>query len=248
MYASMVPAHPANTGRRADFVTLTFIGLYLASASSAGSSVDEAAWFPDRPAQTRYEWRYEPCMGCVPLEPQRDWLKMQQLAGLGKVHFLRAPGNQWGDAYSIAPNALVLSEAVLRLPRCQLDFVIGHELVHLAMHDFDEDAQSLAVLSGFRPDWTRNGQRALSLLDGDYRLALQMSSIWQAQERRADWVGALLSAEGGGCTLQNGALAYLGANQAGYGGGLGASHEANAARAEELAGFAEPVLRLAARW
>jgi len=221
--------------------------IHRSGASASRSSEGTAEWFPDRPDRWAYEWQYAPCKGCTALEPQRDWLRMQQLAGLKKVHFLRTPDNRWGDAYSFAPNALVLSDAALRLPRCQLNFVIGHELVHLAMHDSDEDARSAAVLSGYRPDWTRNGIRALSLLDGDFRLTLLMSSIWQSQERRADWVGALLAAQGSGCTLQEGALAYLAMNQAGFGGGLGAEHEANAKRVHDLAGFAEPVMRLAER-
>lgn len=105
-----------------------------------------------------------------------------------------------------APNTLVLSASALNLPRCQLDFVVGQELVHLAMHDFDEDAHSAAVLSGVAPSWMHNGRRALSVLDGDYGLALRMDSIWQGQERRADWVGVLLAAEDGGCTVHEGAL------------------------------------------
>jgi len=248
MYSSMVPSGPSWTGRRLDLIATAFFALYLAGVSASDSTaVDRAIWFPDKPIQAAYEWSYAPCEACVPVAPQRDWQKMQQLAGLSSVHFLVASGDQWGDAYSFAPNAVVLSRSAMKLPRCQLDFVIGHEMVHLAMHDFDEDAHSVAVLSGFRPGWTQNGSLALSLLDGDYRLAIQMSPIWMEQERRADWVGALLSAQGGGCQIQEGALAYL-TKQAGYGGGIGAAHEVNSARARFLEGFSEPAARLAARW
>lgn len=247
MYSSMVASRPAKASRWGDLLALAFFVVYLAGASMPRPKVERAVWFPDKPRQVAYEWRYAPCSGCVPIEPQRDWLEMQRLAGLTQVHFLRVPDNILGDAYSYAPNALVLSTSALHLPRCQLDFIVGHELVHLAMHDFDEDAHSASVLSGLSPSWTRNGRRALSLLDGDYGLALRMGPIWQGQERRADWVGALLAAEGGGCTLQEGALSYF-REQSGYGGGIGAAHQADAERLRFLAGFAEPAARLAARW
>jgi hypothetical protein len=247
MYASILVSGPVTTSRWLYLLAFLSLMLYLTGASSSSTEVGQATWFPDKPIQAAYEWHYAPCEHCVPVAPHRDWQKMQQLSGLAKVHFLVSPNDQWGDAYSFAPNAVVLSRAALKLPRCQLDFVIGHELVHLAMHDFDEDAHSVVVLSGVRPSWTRNGKRALSLLDGDYRLALKMSPIWMDQERRADWVGALLSAQGGGCQIRDGALSYL-ADQRGYGGGIGAAHEDSAARTHFLEGFAEPAARLAARW
>lgn len=247
MYSSMLANGIAVPSRLADLVALSFFALYLAGASASNTSVGQAIWFPDKPAPAAYEWHYAPCKGCAAVEPQRDWLRMQHLAGLAKVHFVVAPDEQWGDAYSYPPDALVLSPAALNLPRCQLDFVIGHELVHLAMRDFDEDAHTAAVLSGFSPTWTHNGKRALSLLDGNIVLALKMSSDWQAQERRADWVGALLSAEGGGCTLEDGALPYM-QSQTGYGGGIAAAHEPSMERAHFLMGFAEPAERLASRW
>jgi len=247
MYSSIVPAYSTLTSKWLDFGVLAICLGYLASASMSHANVGEAEWFPDRPDQQAYEWHYKPCPDCVPLEVPRDWQRMQRLAGLETVHYLKAKSDKMGDAYSFAPNGLVLSEAALRLPRCQLDFVVGHELVHLAMHDYDEDANSVAVLSGMKPSWTHNGKQALSLLSGDYALAIKMASVWQGQERWADWVGALLAAEGAGCTLQVGALPYLDA-KAGYGGGIGAAHEADAVRARFLAGFSEPVARLAARW
>lgn len=245
MYSSILPAGPESVSWRLDLVAVLIFTLYLAAAVTSDSVARHAAWFPDRPMQTAYEWQYTPCDGCQPLEPRRDWLKMQQLAGLEGVRFLAAPNEQRGDAYSFAPDTVVLSPRALRLPRCQLSFIVGHELVHLAMRDPDEDARTASVLSGLRPTWTQNGQRALSLLDGDYGLAIKMSSIWQQQERRADWVGALLAADGAGCTLAESAMPYL--DQAGYGGGIGAAHQADAARIRFLRGFASPAQRLASR-
>lgn len=246
MYSSMLSS-TALSSLRLDLIALGVFAIYLVGASASNSSVDRAIWFPDKPSLAAYEWHYIPCKGCTALEPQRDWLRMQHLAGLEQVHFLVATNGQWGDAYSYPPNALVLSKAALNLPRCQLDFIIGHELVHLAMRDFDEDANTVTVLSGFSPTWTRSGKQALSLLDGDIALALKMATTWQAQERRADWVGALLSAEGGGCTLREGALPYM-RSQSGYGGGIAAEHELSGERAHFLVGFAEPAARLASRW
>ncbi|MFZ5483297.1 MAG: M48 family metalloprotease [Pseudomonadota bacterium] len=204
------------------------------------------AWFPDIAATVAYRWQYAPCPGCEALEPAPVWLRMQALAGLDEVHFLLSPDEQWGPAYSFPPNAVVVSREALRLPACQLNFLVGHELVHLAQRHFDEDARAAAVLSGLAPGWTTSGKRALSLIEGDFGLALKMSPLWQQQEREADWVGVLLAAQASGCSLEAGALAYL-EQQAGQGGGLAAAHEDSVERVRHLRGFTDIAAQLAVR-
>ena len=171
---------------------------------------------------------------------------MAKLAGIGDIRFLRAELSTNGPAWSFAPGTVVLSAATLRLPRCQLDFVIGHELVHIAQRHFDEDAHDVSVLSGKPPTWTSAGEDAMALLEGDFPLALRMSPFWRQQEREADWVGALLAAQAGGCTLEDGALAYLGGDEA-SGGGLIAAHDENVERMRFLMNFVESAKRLAQR-
>lgn len=246
MYPSALLLSPVAVGKWPYLLVMLLLGLYLAGASLATPAPQRSAWFPDEPSSVAYEWYYTPCRGCVSLAPQPDWLKMRDLAGLAEVHFLLAPGEQWGAAYSFPPNAVAISPAALKLAPCQLNFLVGHELVHIAQRHFDEDAGTAAVLSGFDPSWTRSGKRALSLLEDNFALALKMSPMWQQQEREADWVGALLAAQAGGCGMREGALAYLG-EDAGYGGGLAAAHEISGARVDFLAGFADSAAILAAR-
>lgn len=224
---------------------LALVAYFGGLALYQGPSVRQA-WFPDTAATLAYRWHYVPCSGCDVLEPAPVWSTMQALAGLEEVHFLRAPDEQWGPAYSFPPNAVVVSPEALRLPVCQLNFLVGHELVHLAQRHFDEDARAAAVLSGLAPAWTSSGKRALSLIEGDFGLALKMAPLWQQQEREADWVGALLAAQASGCSLEAGALAYLEA-QIGQGGGLAAAHEDSGERVRHLRGFADIAARLAAR-
>lgn len=226
-------------------MVMLLLGLYLGGATLAKPAPQRPTWFPDQPPAA-YEWHYAPCQGCTALTPRPAWLRMQELAGLDEVHFLLAANEQWGPAYSFPPDAVAISPTALRLSDCQLNFLVGHELVHIAQRHFDEDARTAAVLSGLAPTWTRSGKRALSLLDGNFTLALKMSPQWQQQEREADWVGALLAAQAGGCAMRDGALAYLD-RQAGYGGGLAAAHETSAERVHFLAGFSASAAILAAR-
>lgn len=200
-----------------------------------------AIWFPDQPQTPHYAWIDEPCADCLRLKPEPGWQLMAALAGAGEVRFLLA-GNETSQAYSLAPNAVVLAPSALRLDRCQLAFVVGHELVHIAQRHFDEDALMMSILSGKAANWTGKGNLALELLNDNIVLALRISPHWQQQEREADWLGALLAAEAYGCTLEEGALPYLAAAE---GGGIAAAHEAGATRMEFLRAFAESARRLA---
>ncbi len=222
-----------------------WVWLGAAASAQAGEPV-RAEWFPDASRVARFTWSDERCDACAPLAPRPEWLAMAKLAGLAQIRFLRADRSALGPAWSFAPGTVVLSAATLRLPRCQLDFVIGHELVHIAQRHFDEDAHDVSVLSGMAPTWTRAGEDAMALLDGDFPLVLRMSPFWQQQERESDWIGALLAAQAGGCRLEDGALAYLGADTE-SGGGIIASHGAGAERARFLLDFVESARRLAER-
>jgi Zn-dependent protease with chaperone function len=246
MYPSALLLNPVATGKWPYLMALLALVLYLGGVSLLKADTIRQPWLPDLPIQAAYEWHYVPCPGCVSLAPPRAWQRMSELAGVPDVNFLSAPGERWGPAYSFPPNAVAISPQALKLSPCQLNFLVGHELVHIAQRHFDEDASAAAVLSGLSPSWTRSGKRALSLLDGNFSLALKMSPMWQQQEREADWVGAMLSAQASGCSLQDGALSYLDADS-GYGGGLGAAHEDSAERVRHLQGFAEPAARLAER-
>lgn len=217
-----------------------------AGGAALASGPDRAEWFPDASTFARFTWSDERCVACTPLAPHPAWQAMAQLAGLEQVRFLRTDGEANGPAWSYAPGTVVLSASALRLPRCQLDFLVGHELVHIAQRHFDEDAHDVSVLSGKLATWTTAGEDAMALLDGDFPLALRMSSIWHEQEREADWVGALLAAQAGGCGLEESALAYLSADSE-SGGGVISAHDDNAQRMRFLMNFVESAKRLVER-
>ena len=207
-----------------------------------------AAWFPDAPTFRHYVWSDQSCPGCSTLSPQPSWTRMAALAGLSEVHFKRAPDERDGDAYSLAPNVVVLSPSAQNLPPCQLAFVIGHEIVHIAQRHFDEDAIALSVYSGKPPYWTRDGDNAMQLAEGDFGLTLKLSPLWQQQEREADWLGALLAAQVCGCSLEEGALAYFRPDDdESGGGGLAAAHPPDAESIRQLLPFAESAQRLMAQ-
>ena len=169
---------------------------------------------------------------------------MASLAGVGDVRFMVSASEEDGSAYSHAPNLIVLAPSVLKLGSCQQAFVVGHEIAHIAQRHFDEDARLMSAMSGRRASWTHSGDQAMSLLDDNIALAIRLSQHWQQQEREADWLGTMLSAEVYGCTLEEGALAYFRANE-NHGGGIGAAHDTSAIRARLLKAFAESARRLA---
>ncbi|MEJ2590410.1 MAG: hypothetical protein P8178_03230 [Candidatus Thiodiazotropha sp.] len=234
-------------GLRSYAIRYAALGLALmAVPAMSAMGATKAGWFPDPPSTPHFIWSYKPCDGCRDLQPGSAWLKMSDRAGLRDIHFLLAPDETNGPAYSYPPDAVVLSPAALKLKPCQLSFLVGHELVHIAQRHFDEDAMVLSVLSGKAPAWTRDGNRAMHLLDDDFLLALRMSPTWQQQEREADWIGALLAADACGCTVEQGAFSYL-QGDADAGGGVAAAHESSRERLHFLQAFDESAKRLAAR-
>lgn len=204
-----------------------------------------AVWFPDAPIFTRYDWSDTPCPGCTPLAARAEWRRMAEFAGVPDVRFRLAPDESLGPAYSVAPDSVVLSPAALELEACQLAFLVGHEIVHIAQRHFDEDAIALSVLSGKPAHWTARGEDAMQLTDGDFGLALRASHLWQAQEQEADWLGSLLAAACG-CDIEAGALAWF-RHDGASGGGLAAAHAASHERTSQLTPFIEMARRLAAR-
>jgi Zn-dependent protease with chaperone function len=217
---------------------LVCAGLMSQEAESA-----PAVWFPDPPAIRHYAWTYQPCPGCEALVPRPEWTRMAALAGLPKVRFIGASDESNGPAYSAAPNVVVLTPSALKLEACQLVFIIGHEIVHIAQRHFDEDAIALSVYSGMPRDWTDQGEDAMQLVDGDFGLALRVSHLWQDQEDEADWMGALLAAQACGCSIESSALAYL-RQESDAGGGMAAAHAPSADRIRKLLSFAESARRL----
>jgi len=171
---------------------------------------------------------------------------MAALAGLSKVQFRAAADESGGEAYSVAPDIVVLSPSALKLERCQLAFLVGHEIVHIARRHFDEDAIALSVFSGKPANWTRQGSEAMELIDGDFGLALRVSHLWQQQEQEADWLGTLLAAQACGCSIEFGAMAYF-RQDLGSGGGIAAAHAASSERMQQLLPFTESAQRLAAQ-
>lgn len=169
---------------------------------------------------------------------------MAKLAGVTSVRFLSTSDDTDGPAYSAAPNVVVLGPSALKLERCQLAFVIGHEIIHIALRHFDEDAYALSVLSGKLANWTSRGDDAMQVTEVDFSLVLDVSHLRQQQEHDADWMGALLAAQACGCSIESGALDYLRQeNEAG--GGVGAAHGRSAERIQKLLPFAESARRLA---
>lgn len=219
--------------------------LPYASSLHAAQTIP-AAWFPDSPNLRHYVWDDQPCPGCETLVPQPAWRRMATLAGLSKVKFRAAADESGGEAYSVAPDIVVLSPSALKLKRCQLAFLVGHEIVHIARRHFDEDAIALSVFSGKPANWTRQGSEAMELIDGDFGLALRVSHLWQQQEQEADWLGTLLAAQACGCSIESGAIAYF-RQDLGSGGGIAAAHAASSERIQQLLPFAESAQRLAAQ-
>jgi hypothetical protein len=216
----------------------------LAPLFAEAGNPARAKWFPDQPSTPRFDWTYTPCEGCRALHAKPEWKAMARLAGLENVHFLLAPNETSGPAYSFAPNAVVIAPSALKLGVCHLSFLIGHEIVHLAQRHFDEDALAAATLSGKPQSWTRKGAEAMQLLEDNFILALRMSDLWQQQEREADWVGALLAAQACRCSIEDSALSYL-RKDTGYGGGVAAAHETSASRVRFLQAFNVSAKRLA---
>lgn len=205
-----------------------------------------AAWFPDAPTFRQYTWAEQPCPECSQLSPEPAWIRMVALAGLREVRFKGAPDESGGQAYSVAPDVVVLSPSALELETCQLAFLVGHEIAHIARRHFDEDAIALSVFSGKAAQWTRQGEDAMQLADGNFSLALRVSHLWQQQEQEADWLGALLAAQACGCSIKAGALAYFG-QDAESGGGIAATHAPSAERMRQLLPFTDSAQRLADR-
>lgn len=232
--------HPAGSG--------TGFRLFLILFAWAGSAhaAQPAEWFPDSPTFRHYAWDDSPCPGCRTLSPSPAWTRMTELAGLSNVHFMAAPDESSGQAYSVAPNVVVLSPSALKLETCQLAFLVGHEIVHIAQRHFDEDAIALSVYSGKPAHWTRQGEDAMQLADGNFGLALRVSHLWQQQEQEADWLGALLAAQAYGCSIEAGALAYF-RDDGKSGGGMAAAHAPSGERMQQLLPFIESARRLTAR-
>jgi hypothetical protein len=216
----------------------------LAIPTTQARAGAKANWFPDQPSISHFDWTYTPCDGCRSIAPRAEWLAMAGLAGLREVHFLLAPDEANGPAYSYAPNAIVVSPSALKLGSCHLSFIIGHEMVHVAQRHFDEDVLAVSAMSGKPENWTHSGNEAMHLLEDNFGLAIRMSDLWQRQEQEADWVGALLAAQACHCSLEDSALSYLRADK-GYGGGVGAAHDASMNRVHFLQSFAESAKRLA---
>jgi len=241
---STLTVHPAWSGVRYG-VCLSLLLCASFRPAHAAQPVP-AAWFPDAPTFRHYAWVDQPCPGCSTLSPQPAWTRMAQLAGVSEVRFRGAPDESGGQAYSVAPDVVMLSPSALKLPRCQQAFVIGHEIVHIAQRHFDEEAIALSVYSGKPAYWTRHGEDAEELADGDFGLVLKLSPLWQQQEREADWLGALLAAQVCGCSLEEGALAYFRQDDE-SGGGMAAAHPPNAERIRQLLPFADSAQRLMAQ-
>ncbi len=236
--------HPAGSVFRYGLGLIALLCAGFLPAQAAPPS--PAAWFPDAPTFRHYAWRDQPCTGCASLSPRPAWTRMALLAGLPEVHFRRAPDENEGHAYSLVPNVVVLSPSALQLPDCQLAFVIGHEIVHLAQRHFDEDAIALSVYSGKPAYWTRQGDDAMQLTEGNLGLMLKLSPLWQQQEREADWLGALLAAQVCGCSLEDSALAYFRRDDDEPGDDIVASHPPDAERIRQLLPFTESARRLTA--
>jgi hypothetical protein len=217
----------------------------IVSGALAGGQ-HKASWFPGQPTIKRFSWTGEACEGCDALTPRSEWKAMAALAGLDEISFLLAPDESQGQAWSYAPNVVVLAPSALKLPACQLSFLVGHELVHIAQRHFDEDAHDLLVLSGKPANWTLTGETAMGLLDGNFSLALRMSPTWQQQEREADWLGSLLAAQASKCSLEKAALSYFSKNGR-SGGGLASSHDTESERMSFLKPFADSARKLASR-
>lgn len=204
--------------------------------NSSDSTIHKADWFPDTPNVPHFRWEQRPCPSCTELTKTGHWRKMVSLAGLHDIHFLLAPDDQNGMAYSIAPATIVLSPTAMRLGNCALNFVVGHELTHLALRHYDQDVATLASLTHQTITPDISGDDVIQMLDGDFSLALKMSPYWEAEEREADWAGSLLAAQACGCSIEKGAIAFLRSAES-EGGGIAASHKTDKERIKELKPF-----------
>ncbi len=236
--------YPSNLAiRRGVARLLSGVLIICAALSGRIAASAPADWFPDPPTLRHYVWSFQPCLGCVEYAAPPDWRRMAALAGLQTVRFIHSPDDNFGPAYSAAPDVIVLTPSALKLEACQLAFVIGHEIVHIAQRHFDEDANALSVYSGKPGDWTVLGEDAMQLSEGNFGLALRLSHLWQAQEQEADWVGALLAAQASGCSIESGALAYF-RQEIEAGGGVAAAHAPSMERIRQLLPFTDSAKRL----
>lgn len=232
--------HSARPGIRHDPCLI----LLACAGSSHAAQPAPAKWFPDAPTFCQHVWVDAPSPGCEALSPQPAWRRMAALAGAPEVQFRIAPDNSGGNAHSVAPDVMVLWPVALKLMPCQLAFLVGHEIAHVARHHFDEDAMALSIYSGKPANWTRQGSEAMELVNGDFGLALWVSHLWQLQEQEADWPGVLLAAQACGCSIESGAMAYFRLDL-GSGGGIAAAHAASTERIRQRIPFTESAQRLA---
>lgn len=206
------------------------------TANAADSTINKASWFPDTPDVPHFRWEQRPCPSCTELAPTDNWRKMVGLAGLHGIRFLLAPNDRAGMAYAIPPATIVLSPTAMKLSGCALNFVVGHELTHLALRHYDQDVVTLASLSHQTVTPGSSGDDVIQILDSDFHLALKMSPYWEAEEREADWAGSLLAAQACGCSIEKGAIAFL-RSAGNEGGGIAAAHETDKERIRELKPF-----------
>jgi Zn-dependent protease with chaperone function len=245
MFDRTLMIDPAQRAARTRRLAAQALCLFMLLWAARSNATQPALWFPDAPTFAQYDWSDTPCTGCVALDVHPDWRRMAELAGVPAVRFRLAPDESQVPAYSVAPDIVVLSRTALALEPCQLAFLVGHEIVHIAQRHFDEDAIALSVLSGKPARWTTRGGEALQLTDGDFGLALRAAHLWQAQEAEADWLGTLLAAACG-CDVEAGALAWFRQDDA-AGGGLAAAHSTHHERAQQIKAYADMARRLSAR-
>lgn len=171
----------ATESTRSAFGRTLILMLLACTSSLRAAQTAPAAWFPESPNLRHYIWAEQPCPGCKAIAPPPAWERMVALAGLSTVRFRTAPDDRGGEAYSVAPDVVVLSPSALKLKPCQLAFLVGHEIAHIARRHFDEDAAALSVYAGKPANWTRHGSDAMQLIDGDFGLALRVAHLWQDQ-------------------------------------------------------------------
>ena len=227
------------------------IVLLLAQLAAWGAQATPALardqWMPDPPFVGQLVWDIEPPSerSCDARIDHRDTALIERLsrhAGLAGVQ-IEVCSEQYA-ASSIPPGVLRVAPQILGLPHCQKAFILGHELAHLAMRHSEEEFVATLDLSRAR---RRTASEALAIESADLAVVLDLGPLLIAQEREADWIGAMLAATEG-CNLAASALAFLSQEALhGDGGGIASAHEENLVRIRLLQSMRPMADRLAAQ-
>lgn len=154
-----------------------------------------ADWLPDSSTVPVADWGQQPHCQARPVDAATSLLFAELKARIStsaRLHICE--GKALDLAQALPDQVIEISETIAKLPKCQLAFVLGHELGHLRLHHADAEVRLIAYLARL-PEVS--APEAMAAIDFNLGLGLMTSEFLQAQEKEADWVGQFLAAEVG---------------------------------------------------